>query len=487
MAKPRSRLHQRTFIALAISAAFPNAYAASVARVVFASGDVSATDPGGARRALARGAEVNQGDLVATNEGRAQLRFTDGAHMSLQPRTDLRVDDYRFEGKTDGSENAVFSLLKGGMRTITGAIGRTNRPNYQMKTLDATIGIRGTEYVVSYGNSITLTVGEGATEVCNPAGCLTAFTGETIFVANAQTAPVLIDKKTELPPARFPPPLPEPFMITENRQAEGGYAALTFSNATRFLAEGTATYNFAFAHNVSTSKPGPGDSHVLLPTSVTLDSLLRVTAFQDTTAPGPAGPVTWSGLYDTAPGASGNDGIIAWNRWLSGTTGGTGPHSGRSIDGGEGLHYAVGVPTPQSDMDALRTANISATYTFLGATRPTSNDSSATSVGTLLPNSNLFVNFGASQVTATLNVLIPARGTYNVVGTNLPIAGSGFSSALGGAVVVTGSGICSSPACSAIINGLFAGRNAARAGVSYSITEDTRQTAGAAAFSRPGF
>ena len=112
-----------------------------------------------------------------------------------------------------------------------------------------------------------------------------------------------------------------------------------------------------------------------------------------------------------APNGSGNDGIIAWNRWVA-----PGPAPGhrrrvahsQSDDERAGMHfhYVIGVPTPQADMDALRTANVTATYDFLGATLPTSRNGNppGSTLGALLPSSNLVVNFGTSQVTATLFV-----------------------------------------------------------------------------------
>ena len=49
--------------------------------------------------ALGKGAELIAGDTVFTHSGRAQLRFTDGAFVSLQPNSEFRIDEYRFEGK----------------------------------------------------------------------------------------------------------------------------------------------------------------------------------------------------------------------------------------------------------------------------------------------------------------------------------------------------------------------------------------------------
>lgn len=45
-------------------------------------------------------------------------------------------------------QTAVFKLLKGGFRTVTGLIGKADRGEYRVSTRTATIGIRGTDYEV---------------------------------------------------------------------------------------------------------------------------------------------------------------------------------------------------------------------------------------------------------------------------------------------------------------------------------------------------
>jgi hypothetical protein len=189
---------------VALTAALPyTVLAANAGRIDFAVGDVRALAADGRSRPLTKGATFDSGDTIETGDGRAQLRFTDGAQVSLQPGSQFRIDDYNFSGKADGSEKGLFSLLKGGLRTITGWVGRTNRDNYKVTTAVATIGIRGTEYSVNYGNSITVTTGEGVIEICNAAGCLILNSGETAYVADGNTQPTMTDKKADVPP---PPP-----------------------------------------------------------------------------------------------------------------------------------------------------------------------------------------------------------------------------------------------------------------------------------------
>lgn len=174
------------------------------ARVEFAVGEVVAVQADGGRRPLARGVEVNSGETIDTGGGRTQLRFTDGAMVSLHPQTRFRIDDYRFAGQADGSEKGFFSLLRGAMRTITGVIGKSNQRNYRLGTTVATIGIRGTEYSVAYGDSVVVTTGAGAVEVCNPAGCLLVRAGQSAYVKDGDTAPVFTTRPA-LPPL-VPPP-----------------------------------------------------------------------------------------------------------------------------------------------------------------------------------------------------------------------------------------------------------------------------------------
>jgi hypothetical protein len=203
-----------TFLALLAFAG--NATAAG--KVEFVVGEVSAQAADGSRRTLARGAEIRPGDTVDTGSGRAQLRFTDGAMVSLSPGTQYRIDAYKFKGQPDGSEKGFFSLLKGAMRTITGAIGKTDRKAYRLDTAVATIGIRGTEYAVAYGNSITATTNAGSIEVCNSGGCLEVPAGQSAYVKDSATAPVLTTRSAMQPLAPPQPPSPPGFTAGDNPQ-----------------------------------------------------------------------------------------------------------------------------------------------------------------------------------------------------------------------------------------------------------------------------
>src|SRR5437870_3892026 len=64
---------------------------------VFVSGKVSVSAHAGTTRPLTKGAQVHAGDLIRTAAGaRVQLRFADGAFVSMLPESELGVDAYRF-------------------------------------------------------------------------------------------------------------------------------------------------------------------------------------------------------------------------------------------------------------------------------------------------------------------------------------------------------------------------------------------------------
>ena len=114
-------------------------------RVLVAVGDTSLLRAGKEIR-LAAGTPVETGDTLRVGEAsNLQVRFTDEAIMALRPNTTMRIDDYAYTSKAD-SDKSIFSLLKGGLRTITGVIGRNSRNNYAVKAETSTIGIRGTHF-----------------------------------------------------------------------------------------------------------------------------------------------------------------------------------------------------------------------------------------------------------------------------------------------------------------------------------------------------
>src|SRR5262245_60410801 len=186
------RLSSGGMLLALISAAFAGEASAAAARVDFTTAGVTVTGRNGQTRALSRGSELDEGDTIRTNaDGRAQLRFTDGSYVSLQPNTDFAISEYKYDGKADGSERSFYGLVRGAMRTVTGAIGRVNRNAYRITTPTATVGIRGTGGVIQVLNDgSTLVIGtSGIWSLTNPAGSIDVPAGVSGLAPKDTTAP----------------------------------------------------------------------------------------------------------------------------------------------------------------------------------------------------------------------------------------------------------------------------------------------------------
>jgi hypothetical protein len=121
----------------------------AVGRVITAVGEVAAIGPNGERRALERRSRIHEGETVVTGDGgRAQVRFKDKGLVDLKPGTRFTVKRYRAKAAGDGEDSAVMELIKGGMRTVTGAVGGGKQQEYEVETPVASIGIRGTQYLL---------------------------------------------------------------------------------------------------------------------------------------------------------------------------------------------------------------------------------------------------------------------------------------------------------------------------------------------------
>ena len=117
-----------------------------IGRVMLNSGELSAKDSGGKERKLVIGAPVYEGDALSTGSGaHAIVAFRDESRVTLQPDTVFKVEAFKFDRAAE-QESAVLRLFKGGVRVITGLIGRVNRDKYQFRVSSATIGIRGTGF-----------------------------------------------------------------------------------------------------------------------------------------------------------------------------------------------------------------------------------------------------------------------------------------------------------------------------------------------------
>ncbi len=133
-------------LGLVLQLLFVSLAEAAAGRFQFVVGEVKVLDAAGKERPARKGGEVNEGESILSGaSGTAQILLVDGGILAVRPETRMKIDEYKFDGKDDGSERSFFSIVKGGFRSITGLIGKKHKENYGIKTPSATIGIRGTD------------------------------------------------------------------------------------------------------------------------------------------------------------------------------------------------------------------------------------------------------------------------------------------------------------------------------------------------------
>ncbi|MBL8515143.1 MAG: FecR domain-containing protein [Betaproteobacteria bacterium] len=129
---------------------------AQVATVVEMTGSVQAIPAAGAPRDLRKGDTLNQGDTVTTKAGaHAVLVFEDKQSVVLTGESRFKISNYVYNKMEPAKSSILFELLDGGMRAISGLIGKAKPENVTYKAANATIGIRGTIVNTAIKNKVT--------------------------------------------------------------------------------------------------------------------------------------------------------------------------------------------------------------------------------------------------------------------------------------------------------------------------------------------
>jgi hypothetical protein len=171
----------------------------------------------GTVKVLAPKSEVESGDtLVAEKNTYAQIRFIDNSEITLRPGTTFKIDNFAYDAAKPDEDSAAFSLVKGGLRSITGLLGKRNKEKFQLKTPAATIGIRGTTFIAQWvepapgaAPAQALTPGlhvavlDGMIVVTNAGGALNFPAGQFGHVPSVNVPPVVVPQN---PGLQFTPP-----------------------------------------------------------------------------------------------------------------------------------------------------------------------------------------------------------------------------------------------------------------------------------------
>ncbi|MDP3651826.1 MAG: FecR family protein [Rhodoferax sp.] len=163
-----------------------HAYAAATIQSL--NGDVRAEATGGAASAATSSQRLDAGATVHTGaNGQAMLRFDDGQLVALSPNSSFKIEQFRYDAAKPEQNNVVMSLFRGALRMVTGLIGQRDHSKFALKTPTATIGIRGTDFMLALANQSYVQVIQGGVAATNAAGTVAFSAGTTGMVAGAST------------------------------------------------------------------------------------------------------------------------------------------------------------------------------------------------------------------------------------------------------------------------------------------------------------
>ena len=90
---------------------------------------------------------VYQGDVIQTGEnGSVKMVFTDESIIDIGPKTMFKVESFQSRG--EGSRTGVFTVLYGRIRALVSK-ALTPDSKFEVKTANASMGVRGTEFIVN--------------------------------------------------------------------------------------------------------------------------------------------------------------------------------------------------------------------------------------------------------------------------------------------------------------------------------------------------
>ena len=257
----------------------------NIGRVIHTSGDLVASNHGSSRP-LERGSYITEGDVVNSGAtSKAQLRMKDGALIVLRQNSEMHFEEYQYDEEDKSIGSSIFSLFKGGFKTISGLIGKRNKRNYKVKTAFTTIGIRGTDYGVTLCEQSNCSNGEngilndglyasvidGEISSENEAGLYIFSNDEYFYVASKSSEPQSLMKA---PGVIFDPnsiAISEEEMAASNEYASlltdnsldlGAVVQTTINDQNTAVYDGTYTPIFEAASDISnntymvTSNPG---------------------------------------------------------------------------------------------------------------------------------------------------------------------------------------------------------------------------------------
>ncbi len=188
----------------------------AIGRVALVRGSVEVTGGAGATRRLRMGQPVfPQDTLRSAADSHALLVFSDGGQLVVDQDSTVRLGDIRLRGQADDQFEA--ELVSGGMRALSGMLGKRDAGRVKFRTPVASTGIRGTGFDLicqgscrfdAYTGQLPSTrngwpdglygsAWEGTIVPANEAGGVDVQAGGFAYVPNPTTPPRLLSDRPE--------------------------------------------------------------------------------------------------------------------------------------------------------------------------------------------------------------------------------------------------------------------------------------------------
>lgn len=161
----------------------------AIGKVEQQQGNVQVLSKNAAPRLLRLQAPVWLGETVSSGkQAYVVLRMIDGAAIQLLANSQLQFQYYQYQGDSD--DGVQLQLLQGGLRTVTGVLGKQASMSYRVGTPVGTLGGHGRYHAEILANgSVRIQVEQGSISFANQAGVGLIQAGEEVLVIN-RTAPI---------------------------------------------------------------------------------------------------------------------------------------------------------------------------------------------------------------------------------------------------------------------------------------------------------
>lgn len=511
--------------------------AAPVGSVLAVAGDVVAQRAGQEVR-LSLGAGLENGDVLQVGPASVlQVRFIDESIVSLRANSTFKIEDFRYT-KNAADDRSIFGLVKGGMRTITGLIGKSNPKNYAITGVTATIGIRGTHFTVVSCDTAAPCKNPDDTEV--PAGLYGGVTDGRIAVSNeagefefGQQEYFRVASQTTAPLRLLAPPsfLSSGFesaMRGRGKSGEVASAAKEESQGSRNSSPKTSsspqltalappvsalpeamgtTYKPSESPAINSGASGSGRSPITAGDGLSPTAVSGLTLVQSISNPKDSAQhaieyqavnsVVWDaqGYKSASCGADcyvdrnmarsaergADGGVLEWGRWVGGPTAAGGWGSDLTFSETQGWHYVNGTATPASGMP---TTGAAVSYKLLGATAPTFGDGVGNGLGIgSVKSASATVNFVAGTLAAEWALGFAGGNEYKLLLPSASFSGSAVSGSGSLAQTAGATNVCTGSTCGATFNGFFAGSAAKYLALGYDVETSATSLNGVSVFS----